>query len=258
MNFSQFDQVELADLKVTCLVGIHAHERLNMQPLIARVRLCLKRCPNGFGQSLEDSIDYSHVAGDLAFLLEAGQFRLLETAAEALCSYLLGPSAPDRLSRELEAVEVSLQKPQALGGNAIPNIVISRKRGEYVYSQEQNDFGVVDILHENRDCGIYRLRIKPGGEIPPHVHELMGEAELIMSEGLLLQERPVPEGIAHFWPLQLVHAYRNPTDVERSILCVNRPGFDPSDETIVVAPDVWPDVEPFRKRFFGVPQEKKF
>lgn len=257
MNFSNFDRVELHDLHVTCLVGIHAHERSNPQPLIALVRLFLKRQPNGFGDSLESSIDYSHVAGDLAFLLEAGQFRLLETAAEALCSVLLGPSAPDRLSQSLEAVEVSLQKPLALEGKSVPRVVIHRNKGEYAYSQEQNDFGVVDILHQNRDCGIYRLRIKPGGEIPAHFHEVMGEAELIMSEGLFLQDEPVPSGVAHFWPLNLVHAYRNSTDSERSILCVNRPVFDPSDETTVDKPKVWQDVKPFRKRFFGLPQKSK-
>ncbi len=82
----------------------------------------------------------------------------------------------------------------------------------------------------------------------------MGEAELVMSDGLLLQEQPVPGGVAHFWPLELVHAYQNPTDMERSILCVNRPVFDRSDEIAIAAPDVWPDVEPFRKRFFGLPQ----
>jgi FolB domain-containing protein len=253
MNTAQFDIVELRDLHVECLVGIHAHERLTSQPLVLQVRLFLERRPGTFGQSLEESMDYSHVAGDLAFLLEAGEFRLLETAAEACCAVVLGPQAPDRMGQKLEAMEVAIQKPLALGGRAIPAIRIFRKRGEFVYKQERNEFGLVDVLHENRDCGIYRLRIRAGGHIPAHFHRAMGEAELVMSDGLLLQERPVPAGVAHFWPLELVHAYRNPTDMERSILCVNRPIFDRSDEIPAAAPETWSEVIPYRKRFFGLP-----
>ena len=254
MNVSDFDCVELRELHVSCLVGIHSHERLTPQPLVLKVRLFLERRPGSFGNSLEESMDYSHVAGDLAFLLEAGEYRLLETAAEALCAVVLGPQAPDRIGQTLEAMEVTLEKPLALGGRAIPAVHILRKREDYAYTQERNEFGLVDVLHENRDCGIYRLRIRAGGQIPPHFHRVMGEAELVMSDGLLLQEQPVPGGVAHFWPLELVHAYQNPTDMERSILCVNRPVFDRSDEIAIAAPDVWPDVEPFRKRFFGLPQ----
>ena len=39
-----------------------------------------------------------------------------------------------------------------------------------------------------------------------------GEAELVMSRGLLLQGQPVDGGIAHLWPLEFVHQYDNPTD----------------------------------------------
>ena len=83
MNVSDFDCVELRELHASCLVGIHSHERLTPQPLVLKVRLFLERRPGAFGNSLEESMDYSHVAGDLAFLLEAGEYRLLETAAEA-------------------------------------------------------------------------------------------------------------------------------------------------------------------------------
>ena len=62
MNVSDFDCVELRELHVSCLVGIHSHERLTPQPLVLKVRLFLERRPGSFGNSLEESMDYSHVS----------------------------------------------------------------------------------------------------------------------------------------------------------------------------------------------------
>ena len=45
----------------------------------------------------------------------------------------------------------------------------------------------MDIVHETGDAGVYRLSIRPGGEIPPHEHRKMDEAELVLTEGLLCQ-----------------------------------------------------------------------
>jgi FolB domain-containing protein len=252
-----FDSVALHDLHVQCLVGIHPHEREEKQPLVVDLTLFFDRMPGGFGSSLNDSLDYSHVAGDVAFLLEAGQFRLLETAAEAICHVILGPTVPDRLGKCPVAVEVQIRKPLALQGKAIPSVSIYRQAEEMTYGLEQNHFGEVDVLHANRDCGIYRLRIPAGGEIPAHFHRTMGEAELVMSSGLLLQGEEVEGGLAHFWPNGFVHQYQNPTQVERSILCVNLPVFDPHDEIAAGLDAPLLPADSYRKRFFGLPQNKE-
>ena len=58
----------------------------------------------------------------------------------------------------------------------------------------------------------------------------MRESELVVSEGLLCQGRPVGPGTIHHWPLGAAHRYDNPTSTEQSLLCVDRPGFLPEDE----------------------------
>lgn len=258
LDAAHWDVVALEALNLRCIVGIHPDERIQPQPLEVAVKLFLPRRPGRFGESLEDSVDYGFVAGDIRFLLEHGRFRLLETAAEAVCSTILGPPAPDRPACRPSAMEVTLRKPLALGGAALPVISIVRWADECVYGVEHNAFGRVDVLHESDDCGVYRLRISPGDEIPPHHHDIMAEAELIMSDGLLLQGQAVGAGLGHVWPKGFVHAYRNSTAEERSILCINRPRFIPSDE-VLDAPDApLAPVYDFRKRYFGLPQPEDF
>ena len=255
----EYDTIGLASMQLECVVGIHAHERMAPQPLHVALELHFDRRPNAFGTSLADSVDYSVVAGEVAFVLQVGKFRLLETAAEALCHQLLAPAPPDRPSRRPAAVSLRLQKPLALNGAAEPWIGITRNAEEMAYGKEVNHFGEVDIVHENDDCGIYLLRIPPGAKIPAHYHAEMHEGELVVSNGLMLQNEPVLAGIAHVWPKHFVHEYENPTDVERSILCVNSPKFIPSDERLV-EPEVLnrsglQSPVPHAQRFYGLETE---
>ena len=257
MNSSTHDMIALKDLSLNCLVGIHPHERIKPQPLQIQLKLFFERKPGYFGVSLSESVDYSHVCGDVEFLLEAGQFQLLETAAEAVAAIALMKPPVDRPSIQPDAVEVCIEKPQALSGKAIPQVTVLRHANEMKYGLEQNDFGHVHILHENQDCGVYLLHIPSGGRIPAHVHREMGEAELVISTGLELQGQPIEAGLAHFWPLDFVHQYDNPSEAMRTVLCVNRPAFNQADEIAVEVPEEWPDSKPYRKRFFGMEQNTR-
>lgn len=237
MTFSseQFDVISIHNMSVPCFIGIHRHERHERQTLLVDLDLYLKTAQAGDDASLNKSVDYSKVYGEIRFLLEACHFRLLETAAQALCAYLLADAPADRDQARIEAVRLQLRKPSALKSEAIPGLTVLRRREDIQIGLEINSFGKVDLIHESSDCGIYRLRIPAGGNIPAHYHEQMAEAEIALSEGLLLQGKPLPAGLAHFWPHHFVHRYDNPTDIERTILCVNRPAFIPTDE--IPAPD---------------------
>ena len=87
----------------------------------------------------------------------------------------------------------------------------------------------------------------------------MEEGELVISDGLLLQNEPVKSGVAHQWPKGFVHEYENSSDTERSILCVNAPKFIPSDERLVEGDElqqlVLQNPSPFSKRFYGLETE---
>ena len=58
----------------------------------------------------------------------------------------------------------------------------------------------------------------------------MSEAELILDPGLGVRMKFCAPGLGHFWPRELVHTYKNTTDTEASILCVDKPKFIREDE----------------------------
>lgn len=230
------DVLSIRDLEVRCIVGLYARERDLPQPLIVDVDLWLDTRAAARSEALTATVDYGRLAGELRFLLESSHFRLLETAAEALARWLLAPPSAERPRPRVERARVRLTKPEALGGGARASLAIVRDAADVTLEQEEKPFGVVDIIHVGRDCGIYRLRIAPGRAIPTHVHQVMDEHELVLGDRLLLQRRPVAAGMAFHWPKDLPHRYDNPSDVEQTVLCVDRPPFLPHDEIEVEDP----------------------
>jgi len=234
---SPLDKIELTGLVVDCIVGVYPAERLIPQPLHLDLELHLDTRAAARGGALSATVDYARLAGELRFLLESCRFLLLETAAEALCRYILAPATADAPHALIEAVELRLTKPQARAGGAVPSLTIRRERAEFTLEVEDKAFGKVDVVHVTKGCGVYRLRVAPQQSIPIHVHRIMDERELVLGDKLHLQGRPVRSGTAIHWPHHLPHRYDNPSDTEQTILCVDRPSFIADDEVPAAEPD---------------------
>lgn len=230
------DVIELKGLRVECIVGLYAEERTRPQLLELDLALHLDTRAAARGGGLVATVDYARVAGELRFLLESAHFLLLETAADALARYLLAPPTLDTPHAKVESVTLTLKKPQALEA-AVPALTVHRRREEMFYEVEEKGFGRVDVIHASAECGIYRLRISPGCTIPTHVHRVMSERELVLSDGLLLQGSPIRAGTGLTWPREFPHRYDNPTAQELTVLCVDRPAFLPDDEIEVLPPE---------------------
>jgi dihydroneopterin aldolase len=227
------DFIELRDIEVHCVVGVYPGERQVPQPLRLEVAMGLDTERAARKESLSASVNYAEICDQLRFLLQSCQFRMLETAAHALASYLLAPPGPGERRAQLQRVRVRLEKPQVLHGLAVPSLTIERDAGFAAIGLEQKPFGSVDIIHETRDAGIYRLNVAPGAEIPLHMHQIMQESEMVLGEGLWCQGRPVLPGTVHRWPPGAAHCYTNPSGRHQSILCVDSPRFIETDEILV-------------------------
>lgn len=227
------DVIRISDLTVDCVVGVYPHERDASQPLTVDVEMWLDTEPAAVKESIRSTVDYAATTSQLVFLLRTCRFRLLETGAHALARYLLTPPAPDERRVGVEKVRVQLTKPGALDGLATPSLSIERDASWCKVEVEERPFGTVDVIHETRDAGIYRLNIAPGREIPLHVHREMRESEMVLGDGLLCQGEPCPPGTVHRWPHGAAHMYQNPTDRTQSILCVDLPRFIEADEVVV-------------------------
>lgn len=234
-NGRPLDVISLTAMTVDCIVGIYGPERHKTQPLTVRLELFLDT-RGAATAGISGTVDYARLAGEVRFLLESCRFKLLETAAEALARYILAPPTADAPRARVHAATVELTKPDALPGHAVPSLRVHRRASDMQYAVEKKGFGEVDVVHEGSGYGIYRLRVRPGGFIPTHVHKVMEEHELILGSGLLLQGKPVARGTAFHWPKDFPHRYDNPTATEQTILCVDSPAFIPTDEVEVAQP----------------------
>jgi FolB domain-containing protein len=224
------DWIRIRGLRVDCVVGLYPHERGVAQPLELEVHLCFDAEAAAVREKLSLSVDYAALSDQLAFLLRSCRFWMLETAAHALCAYLLAPPSPAEQRAHIARARVVLTKPTALGGRAVPSLELEREAGFAPVGREIKPFGTVDVIHETRDAGIYRLNIAPGREIPLHEHRVMQESEMVLTRGLLCQGKPVVPGTVHQWSHGVAHCYRNPTRRYQSILCVDSPRFIEADE----------------------------
>lgn len=232
------DIIQLRGLEVPCIIGCYSRERLQPQPLV--VDICLRMPPSLSPDTpcaLENTFDYARLAGVVRFVLQRGRFVLLESAALALSRVILAPPTPDAPSLRPVSTTVCLAKPRALGGNGVPSVTVTRRAADMGYRHEHKPFGRVDILHEQPDVGVYRLCVAPGRCIETHVHRVLQEDELILGPGLLLQGQPVVPGLGFAWPHEHPHRYDNPSDVEQSILCIDRPAFFEADEIATPTPE---------------------
>lgn len=121
------DQVTIEDLEVVCIVGILPEERRVPQPLRVAVQATVDVSAAALGGDLDLSLDYAALARHLTFALSTARFRLLESAALALCHLLLVP-APG--ATRPAGARITLRKPKALGGRGVPSLTVERGSGE--------------------------------------------------------------------------------------------------------------------------------
>ena len=230
------DRLSLTGMRFDCIVGLFDFERNTPQPVELDVTLHLDTRKAAREGKLASTVDYARLLGELRFILVAGRFRLLESAAEALGAWLLTPPSQDVPRPQVEAVDVKLSKLVALSGAAVPTLEIHRTHADFSMVTEPKKFGLVDVIFETRECGVYRERIFPHTVLPTHVHQQLDESELVLGDGLLLQGTKVAAGLAHTWPRGFPHRYENVTDLEQSFLCIDRPAFIPTDEVEIDVP----------------------
>lgn len=180
------DTIRIANLDVKCVVGIYPDERTREQLLRADLALELDLEDAGATGNLASTIDYADVAAHVAFILRAGRFRLLETAAHVICKYLLVPPAPAEHRPRLERVRIRLEKPEALGGRAIPSLEVERTAAWATLRNVPTEAGSVDVLHDNREVRVAREHVAPGRGLT------LGDSEaLVVTGGFASQGKTV-------------------------------------------------------------------
>ncbi len=189
----------------------------------------------GLSESFElDRRERSRWEGELRFVLEAFEPTRAEVAAELLARYLLAQPTADHVSRLVLSAHVRVRerfdvRTRKSGDDSASadESEIFRTVNELTWVIEDKPHMQVDVIFEGEGAGLYRLRLKPGGHIATHVHRRTDEHELVLGTGLLCQGIAVEAGEATRWPREFPHRYDNPTGLEQTVLCVDRPAFMP-------------------------------
>ena len=152
------DLLRIDGIVVSCIIGIHPEERTTPQPLHVSLGFPLDARRASFDENLDHSIDYARVSGEVGFLLQQGSFHLIETAAEVVSRGLLSGL------EHVDEIEVTVAKPQALGGNGLPSLKVHRTRDQAA-ALWTFAFGVVEVIWNAKGLGVYRLRLRPGAGV---------------------------------------------------------------------------------------------
>ncbi|HEY1099072.1 MAG TPA: dihydroneopterin aldolase [Myxococcota bacterium] len=165
------DRIDVVDVEIPCIIGIHPEERSTAQPLLVSLSFTLDTRKAAHDGALHATVDYARVLGVVGFVLVQGRFLLIETAAELVAAAVLATVDV------VDEVTVTIKKPRALGGNGTPQLTIHRLRdtsaGRWTFP-----FGVVDVVHvlpaSAGGFGLYALSLQARRAValPKDVHVL--------------------------------------------------------------------------------------
>ena len=88
MHYSE-EEIQLEDLRVDCIIGVHPYERETEQPLVISVGFGWDFGPAAASEALERTVDYGQVGRSVRAFVVEGRFHLLETLARRLGAHLL-------------------------------------------------------------------------------------------------------------------------------------------------------------------------
>ena len=85
------DTIKISDFNVECIIGVLPREREVNQKVIIDIDMFLDLSLAAEAGKIERTVDYALVAREVQFIMEVGNFELLETAAMAIVSWLASP-----------------------------------------------------------------------------------------------------------------------------------------------------------------------
>lgn len=114
--------IELEQIRIRCIVGIHDFERVQEQTIGIDVGMELDFADAAATEHIDSTVDYSGVARQLTDLVTERKYQLIETMAEEAASLVLA-----RWTRVLR-VAITIHKPAAVPEAQDTRVKVSRSR----------------------------------------------------------------------------------------------------------------------------------
>lgn len=155
------DRIQLSHVRLHLIIGILPAERLIPQPVDVGVDLELDLGKAAVSGNLIQSVDYGDLLKQVSFILHAGHFYLLETAALALVHFLLTPLNKDA---QVSQARVSLSKREAPRVSpAIPKVTVARDFVDVNVAAERIGDTTIHHIFSGHNVTVQRLH---GNNIP--------------------------------------------------------------------------------------------
>jgi dihydroneopterin aldolase len=182
------DEIRLKDFVVPCTIGIYPEEKLKTQPLHLHLVMYLDSSLSAKSGQLSQTVDYSALIKEIAFILTQGHFRLIESAAEAVAAFILSHHPADVMRAVIEAVEVEIVKPEALRGLSIPSIRVFREQGDSVVAKGVPTW---DMIFAAPETSLFRGIVPPQTSLRPWLPGWNVTAVMTGGAGLRVAGRPL-------------------------------------------------------------------
>ncbi|QSB17043.1 dihydroneopterin aldolase [Natronosporangium hydrolyticum] len=114
------DRIHLTGLRVPGRHGVYDSERERGQDFVVDAVLELDLSPAAASDEVADTVDYGHLADQLAEVVAGPPVRLLETLATRLCAVCLA-------DHRVLAVTITVHKPAAPIGHAFRDVSVTRR-----------------------------------------------------------------------------------------------------------------------------------
>ena len=113
----------LRDLRISCIVGVHPHERDTPQDVLVDLEFDYDFGAAAASDNVADVVNYDEASQQVIDLVQTRRFQLIETMAESAAAVLL-----DRHPR-VRVVRIEVRKPAAVPGAAGSFARVERSRG---------------------------------------------------------------------------------------------------------------------------------
>lgn len=153
------DLIRIRGLEIDCIVGVRPLEREREQRVHIDLALGMDLSPAGRTGRIGLTCDYDEIAEEVIAFLKFRRFHLIEMATEEVTAMLLA------VHPALEMVDIRLDKPAALDGRArAASVEVTRTRAAFPRSSRAAPFGMVEVVLETREAGLYLFSIDPRHE----------------------------------------------------------------------------------------------
>jgi dihydroneopterin aldolase len=162
MSIHSADRLHVQGLELECIVGVRPPERKRPQRVRLDVTLGLNLAPAGRSGRIAHTVDYARVADEIQILLRFREYRLIEMATEELGAMLFAAHPA------LDAVEIRLEKPEALRGRAAAGAVsVTRERASYPPLRRALVGGHAELFLETAEATLESIQLEPGARFAP-------------------------------------------------------------------------------------------